>query len=64
MFLTYLTGVQIPPSAIKPLCRFAEAFQGVPDGVSKYLQTIFNGIDTRDFVAVKSGDLYFGDSLA
>ena len=58
-------GVQIPPlPPLNLLCRFAEAFQGVSDGVPKYLQSIFNGIDTRDFVAIKRGDLYFGDSLA
>jgi hypothetical protein len=30
-------GSNPPPSAIKPLRRFAETFQGVPDGVPKYL---------------------------
>ena len=30
----------------------------------KYLETMFNCVDTRDFVAIKRGDLYFGNSLA
>jgi hypothetical protein len=58
-----LGGSNPPPSAIKPLRRFAKSFQGVSDGVPKYLQTVFDGVDARNLVAIKGGDLYFGNSL-